>query len=109
MKVISNTVKEIHISHLTKTTIENLTKMAAIKEAYLQWCNGILFLWFHFDAEGLVEKKAVNGIWYIDAINYTECKDKINQAKWNGYSIEVLDMTGHTAFESITESIKVVI
>jgi len=43
MKVTTNKINEIHISHLLKTSIENLTKMEAItSEPKLFWCKGIL-------------------------------------------------------------------
>ena len=104
MKVLSNPIKECHINQIVKSDIQNMTKVRTISESYLAWCNGLLFYLEKFDSEDIV-KKQTEGIWYLQSFVYTECKEKIQQSKWNGYSLEVVDLTGYPMYEDLTKSI----
>ena len=54
MKVSINPINEVKITHLFKTTKDNLTKCQAVTETpKLYWCNGILFSFYEFSEEKL--------------------------------------------------------
>ncbi len=104
MKVITNQINEIHITHLQKTTIANLTKMEAVtQEPKLYWCNGYIFTAIQYDTnESFIQ--ITKGNWYIESLTY--CKSpKIQQSKYNGFSIEVIDYTGDPPFEKLFDHI----
>ncbi len=106
MKVVTNTIKEICISNFYKTSFEQLTKSQAVRESsLLYWCNGILFQYDIHSSDDLITGLARDGLLCISNFSYIEY-EKIEQAKWNGYAIEVLDETGDPIAEKITESIK---
>ena len=69
----------------------------------LAWCNGVLFHTDDFEAEDIV-KKQIEGILYLKSFVYVKSQ-KIQISKWNGYSIEVVDLTGYSFFEDLTKSI----
>ena len=105
MKVIMNIIKEVHISHLHKTNVENLTQMEAITEnPKLYWCKGVLFSVYEFSNEELAVKQT-QGIWYLDSFTYAECKEKSDYSTYNGFKVDVIDMTGHPTYEKLIESI----
>ncbi len=104
MNVSKLEITEIKIAHLFKTSVEELTKHEAVTDApNLNWCNGILFSQYE---TGIDEhfKKLVEGIYFIDSFNYA-LTEKIAESKWNGYTIEVKDCTGHSSYEEITKAI----
>ena len=103
-----NGIKKICIFHLHKTTVENLTKMASLSQPNptpLLWIKGYLFDMEETESEELTIQKT-KGVWYIDSFTYAKTQE-LKQSNWNGYSIEVLDMTGHPALEKIIESLEV--
>ena len=104
MKVILNPIKECYINQIVKSDIQNMTKIRTISESYLSWCNGLLFYLEEFDSKDII-KKQIEGIWYIESFVYAECKEKIQQSKWNGYSLEVIDLTGFSIYEDLTKAI----
>jgi len=104
LKVILNPIKECYINQIVKSDIQNMTKTMTIKEYHLSWCNGLLFYLEEFDSRDII-KKQIEGIWYIESFVYAECKEKIQQSKWNGYSLEVIDLTGYPMYEDLTKSI----
>ncbi|MBT6468100.1 MAG: hypothetical protein HOK63_00390 [Thaumarchaeota archaeon] len=105
MKITFNTIKEIIIFNIHKTTMQNITKNEAISETpVLLWCNDILFNVTQITSDQLFLKQ-VNGIEYIDTITYVN-SEKIEQSRWNGYTIEVRDMSGHSIYEPLTEFLK---
>ncbi len=108
MKITYNIPKEVRISNIFKTSLENLTKMASVLEIReLNWCNGILFYSKVLTADDeSIKSLTKDGILYIENLNYSECEDNISQAKWNGNSLEVFDMTGNIIDESITKFLK---
>jgi len=101
-----NPILETKISTIHKTTVENLTKQEAIAEKpCLYWCNGILFnISYHGNDELISE--LIKGIWYLDNFSYTVCEERIEIAKWNGYAVEVTDMTNHSTYEDVIKEIK---
>jgi len=104
LKVITNQINEIHITHLQKTTIENLTKMEAItQEPKLYWCNGYIFTIIQYDTnESFIQ--ITKGNWYLESLIY--CKsEKIEQSKFNGFAVDVIDSTGDP-FDHISEAEK---
>ena len=105
MKVTLNPIKEIKITHLHRTTVKNLTKLEAITESpKLFWCNKILFNYYEFGGEKLNIELA-KGIFYLDSFTYAICEEKIDVAKWNGYAVEVSDLTGHSNYEELTKQV----
>ena len=105
MKITLNTIKEIIVFNIHKTTIENIIKNEAISETpVLLWCNDILFNMTQTTSDQLFLKQ-IEGIEYIDTITYVN-SEKIEQSRWNGYTIEVRDMSGHSIYEPLTEFLK---
>ena len=105
MKISINEIKEIHILHLYKTTTDNLSHIEAITESpRLFWIKGILFYITEFDSEKLTIE-LTKGIFYLDAFNYAECKEKPEQLNWNGFKVDVLDLSGHPTFTHIIDFI----
>ena len=105
MKVTSNIIQEINISHLHKTNIENLTQMEAIVEnPKLYWCKGVLFSVYEFTSEVIVQKQ-IEGIWYLDSFTYAICQKRNEYSTYNGFKVDVIDMTGHSTYENLIESI----
>lgn len=106
IKVTITPIKEIKITHLFKTSVENLTKLEAISESpRLYWCNGILFNFINYESDEVTAKQ-LDGILHINAFHYAICDQRPDISKWNGYSLEVSDLTGHYTFENLTKSIK---
>jgi len=106
LKVILNSIKEVHISHLLKTSIENLTKIEAItQEPKLFWCKGILFIPFEYNVDEL-EIQKTKGVYYLDKFYYAECKERIDQSRYNGFSVEVIDLTGDLVYENLISSLE---
>ena len=68
--------KEIIITTVLKTSVENLTKMEAISpDPKLSWCNGILFNVYGFNNKDF-ELKELEGIHYLSGLHYAECKER---------------------------------
>jgi len=80
-----------------------MTKIMTLEERYLAWCNGLLFYIEDFESKD-IEKKVAEGIWYIQSFVYTHSK-KIHESKWNGYSLEVVDLSNYPIFQELTKSI----
>lgn len=82
--------------------------MAAIHSPPLPllWIKGYLFDVQEIESEEITIHKT-KGIWYIDSLTYAKTQEQLTQSVWNGYSIEVLDMTGHPSLEKIIESLEV--
>ena len=109
MIVKSNGIKEVHIFNLHETTIENLTKMASLNQPNptpLLWIKGYLFDVDETESEELTVLKT-KGIWNIDSFTFARTNEKLTQTKWDGNTIEILDMTGHSSLEKIIESLEV--
>jgi len=105
MKVTSNIIQEVNISHLHKTNIENLTQMEAITEnPKLYWCKGVLFSVYEFTSEEIVTK-LIKGIWYLDTFTYAICPEKNQYSAYNGFKVDVIDMTGHITYEKLIDYI----
>ena len=106
MKVISNIIKEIHISHLFKIDVDNLVHLEAATDLpQLFWINGIIFTATEFDSEKLTIELTKEGILYLDTFKYAECKEKPDQLKWNGFKVDVFDLSGHPTYEKLIDSI----
>jgi len=105
LKVTLNSIKEVIIFHHNKTTVQNITKSEAIDDQpILFWCNGVLFnITIPNTDESFI--KQTEGIEYIDTLTWA-FSDKIDKSTWNGYSVEVQDVTGHSLYEPLTLSLK---
>lgn len=103
MKVILNPIKEIRITQIVKMDVQRITKLQAVKNEKLGWCGGFLFSFDVFQTDYLIKKQA-DGILYLDTLVYAE-SEKIENSKWNGYSIEVIDFSGYDTIEKLIESI----
>ncbi len=105
MKITLDTIKEIIVFNIHKTTIQNITKDEAISEnPVLLWCNEILFN-IAMTSNEQVFLKQTEGIEYIDTLTYA-FSEKIEQSRWNGYAIEVRDMSDHSIYDPITKFLK---
>ncbi len=99
-----NPIKECKVSSIVQTDIHRLTKINAIKQEPLYWCNGLLFSMTEFESEEVITKQTQEGIYYLDDILY--CKSPvIDESKWDGYTIEVIDCSGHSFYEELTKGI----
>jgi hypothetical protein len=104
LKVTLDTIKEIVVFNLHKTTVQDLTKDEAISDTpVLLWSNGILFN-VAVATNDQIFLKQTQGIEYLDTVTYA-FSDKITESKWNGYTIEVRDMTNHSVYEPLTKSL----
>mgnify|MGYP005661009987 CR=1 FL=1 len=104
MKITLNSIKEISVFNIHRTTVENITKAEAISDSpVLLWCNGVLFNISAVTNDQIFIKQT-QGVEYLDTVTYTY-SDKISESKWNGYTIEVTDMTGHSNYEPLTKSL----
>ena len=70
----------------------------------LNGCKGILFSVYEFTSEAIVQKQ-IEGIWYLDSFTFAICKEKNQYSAYNGFKVDVIDMTGHTNYENLIESI----
>ena len=64
--------------------------------------------WFFigdFENSEAVTKSQLQGRYFVDTILYAD-SPLIDQVKWNGYTVEVLDMSGHKFYEELTEELK---
>ena len=80
-----------------------MTKLQTVKEQPLIWCNGLLLFVEDYESKDII-KKQTEGILYLQSFVYTKSK-LIQESKWNGYSVEVLDFTGYSIYEDLTKSI----
>ena len=80
-----------------------MTKLQTVRELPLIWCNGLLLFVEDYESKDII-KKQTEGILYLQSFVYTKSK-KIQESKWNGYSVEVLDFTGYSIYEDLTKSI----
>ena len=104
LKVTLNPIKEIIVFNIHNTTVENLTKNEAISPVpILHWCNGILFSVAAVSNDQIFLSQK-DGIEYLDTVTYAY-SDYITESKWNGYTIEVQNMSGHSTFEVLTKSL----
>ena len=105
MKLTLNTIKEIVVLSIHKTTVENITKSEAISDCpVLYWCNGVLFNISQSQSDQVFIKQT-EGTEYLDTVTFA-ISDKITESKWNGYTIEVRDVTNHSLYEPLTKSLK---
>ena len=105
MKITANQLKEVNINHLTKTSIENLTKLVVSDDRpKLLWSNNILLSFEKEVSEELVIK-ATQGIWNIQTFVYAECKQKVNELKHCGISVMVLDYSDFKTYNELIKSI----
>jgi len=105
LKLVTDTVKEIIVLQIAKVDIERITKNCAINDTPLYWCNGVLFNKVAMEISE-PEKEIINGKMFPESIVFAECKTYIEESKWNGYSVSVIDCTGYSMYE---EMIKLVI
>ena len=103
MKIIPNPIKECYINQIVKSNIQDMTKLQTVREQPLIWCNGLLLFVEDYDSKDII-KKQTEGILYLQSFVYTKSK-KIIESKWNGMSIEVLDLTGYSIYEDLTKAI----
>lgn len=105
MKVSFNTINEVIVFHVHKTTVENLTKYEAISQTpIILWCNGILFNVQTVSNDQIFLKQS-EGIEYIDTLTWCN-SEKLDKSTWNGYAVEVQDVSNHPLFEAITKGLK---
>lgn len=78
---------------------------STFQEPKLFWCQGILFIPVEYTIDEL-EIQKTKGVYYLDKFYYAECKEKINQAKYNGSPIEVIDFTGESIYEKLIPSLE---
>jgi len=98
-------VAECHSNHIVKLDVQRLIKINTMGTHPLLWCNDVLFWLGEFHPSEEVVTNQIKGVMMLDTILYS-FSPLLDVAKWNGYSTEVLDMTGHTFFEELTEELK---
>ena len=106
MKVTFREQKEIIITSIQKTTLDNLVKKEAItSEPKLMWANKILFCCYEFSSEK-IQAKRLEGLLFLDEVVYADCNEFLQKAKYNGFEIEVNNVTGHSVFEPLTQFLR---
>ena len=107
MNVTITPIKQVFINELIELDVQRITKLQAINESPLFWINGYLFYSVEFTSPKLAEKEAIDGVLHLDSFLYAK-SPKIDESKYNGnnVSVQVVDMTGHSTYEGITESLK---
>ncbi|MBT7252514.1 MAG: hypothetical protein HN875_02120 [Candidatus Nitrosopelagicus sp.] len=108
MKLIENPITECITNHIFKLDVQRLAKLNAMGQHPIMWSNDILFWIGDFENSEYVTKRELQGFYYVDTILYAD-SPLIDQAKWNGYSSEVLDMTGHRFFDELTKELKKIV
>lgn len=104
MKVIQNPINECYISQIVKIDIERITKIQAINELPLHWCNGVLFFIVEYNVDEITSLQK-SGKLYLKSFVYAICKDKVEISKWNGYSIDVLNNSDFPIYEELTKHV----
>ncbi|WP_156416081.1 hypothetical protein [Nitrosopumilus sp. Nsub] len=105
MKLIETEIQECSANHIFKLDINRLARINAMGSNPLLWCNDVIFFIGDFEHSEAVTKSQLQGRYFVDTILYTE-SPLIDQVKWNGYTVEVLDMSGHKFYEELTEGLK---
>ena len=102
VKLIANNFKAIRIKLLAELDVQRITKQEAIdKEPILCWCNGLLFNYV------FAEKNPEETDEIIRFENFYYAKSpKIDSSTWNGYTVEVHDLTGVALFEYLTQKLQ---
>ncbi len=70
----------------------------------LLWVDGILFYTIDYDHKDLV-LEATKGTYYLDTVCYAE-SPLIESSKFNGWNVDVVDVTGFKTFEGLVKAIK---
>ncbi len=99
-----NPITEIKITDLVHTDIDTLTKNRAIHSQPLVWVDGILFYAIEFDNKELALESS-KGTYYLDTVCYTE-SPFIESSKFNGWNVDVIDVTGNNTLEGLVQGIK---
>ena len=103
MYVTVKPIEQIIITILHKTNLDFLTKKEAVTEnPELLWCNGIIFNAYEYDNKK-IQAKELEGIQHFSTVLYADCKEFQEQAKWNGFSVEVLNYSGNPVYEALTK------
>ena len=88
---------------LMEYAVDFMTKKEAISSSpELFWCNGFLFTAYDYDHKDIIIKE-LEGIKHFSEVFYADCKEFQEHAKWNGYSIEVHNVTGNPVYETLTK------
>ena len=104
INVILNPITIIKITDLVHSTVEKITRTRAIDSMPLLWVDGILFYTIDYDHKDLV-LEATKGTYYLDTVCYAE-SPLIESSKFNGWNVDVIDVTGFTTFEGLIQIIK---
>ncbi len=104
MKVILNPITIIKITDLIHSTVEKITRTRAIDSMPLLWVDGILFYTIDYDHKDLI-LEATKGTYYLDTVCYAE-SPLIESSKFNGWNVDVVDVTGFKTFEGLIKAIK---
>ncbi len=104
MKVSLNPITIIKITDLVHSTVEKITRTRAIDSMPLLWVDGILFYTIDYDHKDLI-LEATKGTYYLDTVCYAE-SPLIESSKFNGWNVDVVDVTGFTTFEGLVKAIK---
>jgi hypothetical protein len=105
MKLTLTKIQECSANHIFKLDVNRLARINAMGSNPLLWCNYTLFFIGDFENSEAVTKSQLQGRYFVDTILYAD-SPLIDQVKWNGYTVEVLDMSGHKFYEELTEELK---
>ena len=105
MKLTETGIQECSANHIFKLDVNRLARINAMGSNPLLWCNDIIFFLGEFENSEAVTKSQLQGRYFVDTILYAN-SPLIDQVKWNGYTVEVLDMSGHKFYEELTEALK---
>ena len=102
VKLIANNFNEIRIKLLAELDVQRITKQEATdKEPIIAWCNGLIFNYIFAEKN----PEETDEIIRFEHFYYAKCK-KIESSTWNGYTVEVHDLTGVALFEYLTQKLQ---
>jgi hypothetical protein len=102
IKMIVNNFKEIRIKLFAELDIQRITKQELNEEkSVLCYSNGLIFNYLFSETNPEDSDEIIR----FEYFYYTK-SEKIDSSRWNGYTVEVHDLTNVPLFEFITKNIQ---
>lgn len=105
MKLTLDTPNEVKVRCLFKTDLDNLIHIGGSKQVSLLWVDGILIDFSEYPTSEK-EVRECPDVFYVDTIAYAECPEYTPETKYNGFSVDVLDVTGNSFFDELAKELK---
>jgi len=102
VKLIVNNFKEIRIKLFAELDVLRITKMELTEEKpVICFCNDLIFNYLFSETN----PEELDSIVRFEYFYYAKSK-KIDSSRWNGYTVEIHDLSGVALFEYITKNIQ---